>query len=186
MSGFSIFVSRFVKLMALALVLVSFSSACKGKKPWTGMYTPGDTVDNVGYKPEQPLPFNHKLHAGDKQIPCEYCHSSARRSISAGVPSVNTCMGCHKVVVPDRDPIKFIADKYEKNEPIEWTKVHDLPDHVRFTHKRHVLAGVDCAVCHGDVKTMDVAEQVAPLQMSWCIDCHVQKGAPTSCNTCHY
>jgi len=172
--------------MALALVLVSFSAACKGKKPWTGMYTPGDTVDNVGYKPEQPLPFNHKLHAGDKQIPCEYCHSSARRSISAGVPSVNTCMGCHKVVVPDRDPIKFIADKYEKNEPIEWTKVHDLPDHVRFTHKRHVLAGVDCAVCHGDVKTMDVAEQVAPLQMSWCIDCHVQKGAPTSCNTCHY
>lgn len=189
MSGLGISVSRSVKLMALALVLVAFTG-CKGKKPWTGMYTPGDTVDNVGYKPEQPklanMTFNHKLHAGDKQIPCQYCHSAARRSISAGIPPMNTCMGCHKIVVPERDPIKFLAAKYEKNEAIEWTKVHDLPDYVRFTHKRHVLSGVACETCHGDVKTMDTAEQVAPLQMSWCIDCHVQKGAPTSCNTCHY
>lgn len=150
------------------------------------MYTPGDTVDNVGYHPDQPIEFPHDLHAGDKKIACQYCHSGARRSAVAGVPPLNTCMGCHKLVATDKDPIKFLKEKYDKNEPVEWTKVHDMPDFVRFSHQPHILAKVECKTCHGDLTTMKTAKQVAPLQMGWCIDCHINNGASTSCQTCHY
>lgn len=149
-------------------------------------YTPGDTVDNVGYKPEQPIPFSHKQHAGDMKIPCQYCHSSARRSTVSGVPPTNTCMGCHKVVSPDKPNIKKIHDYYTENKPIPWVKVHDLPDFVRFSHKIHLNTGLECQQCHGPVETMDVVEQVAPLQMGWCISCHVEKKAKIDCIACHY
>lgn len=161
-------------------------SACDGGKPWTGFWTPGDSVDAVGYKPDQVIDFSHQLHAGQMQIDCQYCHSAARRSASAGVPPMNTCMGCHKLAMTESEPIKLLTEKYEKNEPLEWTKVHDMPDFVRFAHKPHVAKGVDCAVCHGDMTKMTVAQQVTPLQMGWCIDCHVENKAPISCNTCHY
>lgn len=143
-------------------------------------------MDNVGYHPEQPIAFNHQIHADKRKIPCEYCHSSARRSIVAGIPSVNTCMGCHKFVATDKEPIKMLAAKAEKNEAMEWTKVHDLPDFVRFTHKRHVAAGLACQECHGKVEEMGTASQQAPLQMGWCVSCHEQKGASLQCYTCHY
>lgn len=149
-------------------------------------YTPGDTVDNVGFKPDQPIPFSHAAHAGLRQIDCEYCHSSARRSFSAGIPPMNTCMGCHKLVRTDKDPIKWLTEKYNKNDPIQWVKVHDLPDHVRFPHKRHISAGLKCQECHGAVEKMEVVEQVAPLQMGWCIGCHKEKSASIDCLTCHY
>ena len=150
-------------------------------------WTPGDTVDNVGYKPKQPIPFNHEVHAGkEHQIPCEYCHSSARRSPVAGIPPLNTCMGCHKFVKTEQDPIKFIAERYKANQPVKWTKVHDLPDFVRFSHQVHVLAKISCQECHGKVEKMGVAVQKAPLQMGWCVDCHRQKKASIACLTCHY
>ncbi len=173
------------------------------------MWTPGDSVDDVGYAPEQPIPFSHKLHAGQKQIPCEYCHSSARRSTSAGVPSLSTCMGCHRVVKPQSPLIQKITEHFEKNEPMEWVKVHDLPDFVRFSHMPHVKgAGLACQECHGPVETMDKVSMEAPLQMGWCISCHIkhqvhaehqssgsptnasghpkQKKPPTDCQTCHF
>ncbi len=174
---------------SLGLAMVLFSQTAQA---WW-MWTPGDTVDNSsqsmfspGYKPTQPIPFSHKMHAGLRKIPCEYCHSSARRSITAGIPPLNTCMGCHKFVRTDRDAIKYLTEKYTKNEPIEWVKVHDVPDHVRFTHQPHVLAGLTCQQCHGAVETMDVVEQWAPLQMGWCIECHKAKKVSTNCLTCHY
>jgi hypothetical protein len=151
------------------------------------MWTPGDTVDNVGYKPTQPLPFSHKNHAGDRKIPCQYCHSSARRSITSGIPPMNTCMGCHKLVGLDLEPIKKLTKHYQENDPIQWVKVHDLPDFVRFSHKVHVSgAKLECQECHGKVEEMDVVEQVAPLQMGWCLSCHHEKNAKTDCITCHY
>ncbi len=151
------------------------------------MWTPGDTVDNVGYKPEQPIPFSHKLHAGDKKIPCQYCHSSARRSITSGIPPLNACMGCHRLVGTDKPWIQKITESYKNNQPISWVKVHDLPDFVRFSHKIHVSgAKLECQECHGQVQDMEVVEQVAPLQMGWCIDCHKQKGAKQDCMACHY
>jgi hypothetical protein len=180
-------------LVLLALGGLSGAFASRAYSWWT--WTPGDTVDNgridalglKGYSPVQPIPFSHKLHAGDRQIPCQYCHSSARRSITSGIPPVNNCMGCHKMVRTDRDPIKWLTEKYKKNEPIEWVKVHDLPDFVRFSHKIHVTgAKMECQECHGQVQEMDVVEQIASLQMGWCVGCHKAKGASLDCITCHY
>ena len=171
-------------MRSLLVAVILVANAEVGFGWW--MWTPGDTVDNIGYKPTQPLPFNHKRHSDEHSIPCEYCHSSARRSQTAGIPSLNTCMGCHKFVATTKDPIKFLAERYQKNQSIKWTKVHDLPDFVRFSHKVHVLAKVTCQECHGEVEKMGVAVQVAPLQMGWCVDCHRQKKAKIACMTCHY
>ena len=105
--------------------------------------------------PEQPIAFSHKIHAGDYDIPCQYCHTEARRSPSAGVPSVNKCMGCHNEVATESPLIRQVNEYWENKEPIPWIKVHDLPDFVHFTHKRHVQAGIACQTCHGPVETMD-------------------------------
>ncbi|MCX6110483.1 MAG: cytochrome c3 family protein [Proteobacteria bacterium] len=173
-----------VPMLVFLLSLLSLAVSQPAQAWW--MYTPGDTVDNVGYQPKQPIPFSHKLHAGEKEIPCQYCHSSARRSTAAGIPPVNTCMGCHRLVDPEHNLIKQVAEHYKKNDPIQWVKVHDLPDFVRFSHKIHVNAGLDCQGCHGKVQDMDVVSQVAPLQMGWCIGCHKTKGAKIDCVACHY
>lgn len=162
-------VVRFLFLFTVSQIIFS---GCYDGGWW--FYTPGDTVEDVGYAPTQPIPYSHQLHAGKLQIPCQYCHSAARRSKSAGIPSVATCMGCHRVVATDKEHVKYVADKYAKKESIEWVKIHDLPDFVRFSHRPHVWAGVACQDCHGPVETMEVVAQVAPLQMGWCLSCHRQ------------
>lgn len=159
---------RRVMRWCLLVLMFSFLTGCRGWWFWT----PGDTVDNVGYHPEQPLPFDHSTHAGERKIPCQYCHYNARRSESAGVPAMNTCMGCHKVAGTALDAIKQLTEKYNNREPIEWVRVHDLPDFVRFTHRQHVQAGIECQTCHGAVEEMKTAVQKAPLQMGWCVSCH--------------
>ncbi len=195
MSNFICLSSRVLKIGVLSVFFAVVGQSTVANAWW--FWTPGDTVDNVGYKPEQPIPFSHKLHAGTKanggrEIPCQYCHSSARRSFSSGIPSGNTCMGCHKIVRTDKPAIKKITEAYNNNQPIEWVKVHDLPDFVRFPHKRHVQtkdqggAGLACQECHGKVEEMEVVEQGAPLQMGWCIGCHKERNAPLDCFTCHY
>jgi len=140
-----------------------------------------------GTSPRQPIDFSHQIHAGDNEIPCLYCHVQARRSISAGVPSVNKCMGCHMDVAKDRPQIRLLANYWETKEPIQWVKVHDLPDFVHFTHKRHVAADIECQTCHGPVETMEVVSREAPVKMGLCLNCHkdneVQFG--TDCWTCH-
>ena len=140
-----------------------------------------------GYQPTQPIAFSHKIHAGDNAIDCQYCHSGAEKSKTAGIPSVNVCMNCHKGI--SKGPITGkteIAKIYEAagwdpdkgaytkpQKPIQWIKVHNLPDFVFFSHQQHVKVGQqDCATCHGDVKTMTTAVQVMPLTMVWCINCH--------------
>ncbi len=137
--------------------------------------------------PEQPINFSHKIHAGDYEIPCMYCHVQARRSISAGVPAVSKCVGCHSQVATERAEIQKLMAYWENKEPIPWVKVHDLPDFVHFTHKRHIAAGLACQTCHGPVETMDVISREAPLKMGLCLDCHrkneVENG--TDCWTCH-
>jgi len=140
-----------------------------------------------GTTPGQPIDFSHKIHAGDFEIPCMYCHTQARRSISAGVPSVNKCVGCHNEVATDRPQIRKVINYFENKEPIPWVKVHDLPDFVYFPHKRHVQGDVECQTCHGPVETMDVIAREAPLQMGWCLECHRQQEVEhgTDCMTCH-
>lgn len=140
-----------------------------------------------GTTPVQPIEFSHRIHAGDYEIPCMYCHIDARRSTSAGVPSVNKCMGCHGVVAVDNPLIREVARYYANHEPIPWIRVHDLPDFVYFPHKRHVAAGLECQECHGPVETMERVTRMAPNKMGLCLDCHreleVEHG--TDCLTCH-
>ncbi|TDJ44252.1 MAG: menaquinol oxidoreductase [Gammaproteobacteria bacterium] len=140
-----------------------------------------------GTTPVQPINFSHRIHAGDFEIPCQYCHTQARRSISAGVPSVNKCVGCHNEVATDRPEIRKLMNYWVNKDPIPWIKVHDLPDFVYFPHKRHVQANIECQSCHGPVQTMDVVTRIAPLQMGWCRDCHLENEVQhgQDCLTCH-
>ena len=140
-----------------------------------------------GTSPVQPIQFSHLIHAGDNQIPCMYCHVQARRSISAGVPSVNKCMGCHNEVAVDKPQVRLLTNYWETKEAIPWVKVHDLPDFVHFTHKRHVAAGIECQTCHGPVETMDVVSREAPVKMGLCLNCHKDNEVVhgTDCWTCH-
>ncbi len=176
---------RLVGVFSIILVFVGMKSC------WDACYDIGvyyDWETQKGYKPEQPIKFSHKLHAGDNEIACQYCHSSVEKSRHAGIPSVNICMNCHKGIqkgpqygeteiakiyqAAGFDPSKGSYDQSKQN-PLKWIKVHNLPDHVYFNHSQHVVVGkIECATCHGDLKTMTVAEQKAPLTMKWCVDCH--------------
>ena len=141
----------------------------------------------VGYAPTQPIPFSHKLHAGDKRIDCRYCHSSVERSSHSNVPSVDVCMNCHLVVRPDSPHVQKLMTAFMNKKPIQWTNVHVLPDYVYFNHERHVAAQVKCNTCHGHVAGMEKVSQVETLKMGWCINCHREQKppAPTDCNSCH-
>lgn len=139
-----------------------------------------------GYKPEQPIAFSHKIHAGQNGIQCVYCHSSALKGKTSGIPSLNVCMNCHAYVDEGPSGKKEIAKiynaldydydtkKYGDNPtPVKWVRVHNLPDLAYFNHSQHVVVGgLECETCHGDVKNMDEAEQHSELTMGWCIDCH--------------
>jgi cytochrome c551/c552 len=156
---------------------------------------------NKNYQPEQPIYYSHKVHAGTNQISCLYCHGGAQESKHANIPSVNICMNCHmaineytgkdKIYKEDGSEVDGSAEikklyKYagfdpavskawdpNKAKPIDWNRVHSLPDHVYFNHSQHVKAGkVQCQTCHGEVQKMDVAYQYAELSMGWCINCH--------------
>jgi hypothetical protein len=129
------------------------------------------------YSPDQPIKFSHAVHAGQNQTDCIYCHSSAPYSKSAGIPPENVCMNCHLIVRNGTRSGAFeiskIISAYENKKPIEWVKVHNLPDHVFFSHAQHVSAGgINCVECHGKVQEMNVVVQVKDLSMGWCLDCH--------------
>lgn len=130
---------------------------------------------------QQPIAFSHKLHVVNNGISCEYCHSGVRESAQATLPPVRTCIGCHSLVKgrssEQQTEIQKILDYWKKKEPIPWKKIHDLPDFVSFSHKRHIQAGFDCTNCHGDVtKTKHPVPKPlydeTPLSMGWCISCH--------------
>lgn len=155
----------------------------------TGMIA--SAVGPFGGTPEQPIAFPHDLHAGTSQIPCMYCHSSADRSASAGIPSVQVCAGCHiaagnPLFRGDSAGIRQLVRYWNQGMPIPWARIYDLPDHARFPHMRHVNADVQCEECHGPVETMRVIEQESSLQMGWCIACHRERSVRTDCFVCHY
>ncbi len=143
---------------------------------------------NKGYQPDQPIPFSHKLHAGQYKIDCKYCHVGTEVSRHASVPALNVCMNCHMTVKTDSEWIKKLTKAYNSGKSVAWKKVHLLPDHVKFNHAPHIKAGKDCTTCHGQVAEMEKVEQVAPLSMGWCVNCHRQpeNKAPLNCSTCHY
>ena len=136
-----------------------------------------DLGRSQNYAPDQPIKFSHKVHAGDNKIDCKYCHTTVEYGKSAGIPAMELCMNCHVLVREGTNSGKFeIAKVIEANEtktPVEWVRIHNLPDHVFFSHAQHVGVGkVDCKQCHGPVEEMDIVKQNSDLSMGWCINCH--------------
>ena len=141
----------------------------------------------VGYAPSQPIPFSHKLHAGDRKIQCQYCHSGVDRSAHSNVPAVAVCMNCHNFVKTDSPHIKKLKEAIDTNKPVQWVNVHVMPDFVYFNHERHIARGVSCEQCHGNVQDMEKVRQVMPISMGFCVNCHRSQDppAPIDCWTCH-
>jgi len=127
---------------------------------------------NVGYQPEQPVPYSHRLHVGELGLDCRYCHNTVERTAKAAIPPTQTCMNCHKMVRASSEKLTPVFASYADGMPVPWVRVHDLPDFVYFNHSIHVARGVGCVACHGRIDTMDTVRQVAPLSMGWCLDCH--------------
>jgi cytochrome c553 len=149
------------------------------------------------YQPIQPIHYSHRIHAGDNEINCKYCHSASRVSKNAGIPSLNVCMNCHKSIgevaettaTPEYSKAFYdeqIQKLYKavgwdaatqsytgKTEPVKWVRIHNLPDFVYFNHSQHVtVAGIECQTCHGPVQEFEIMKQFSPLTMGWCINCH--------------
>jgi hypothetical protein len=127
---------------------------------------------DVGYQPQQPVPYSHAIHAGKLGMDCRYCHSTVEETAAAAVPPTQTCMNCHSQIRADSPKLAEVQHSYATGEPIHWVRVHDLPDYAYFNHSAHVRRGVGCVSCHGRVDRMEVVAQEQPLSMSWCLDCH--------------
>ena len=191
----------------------------------TDVRLPGN---HQGYEPRQPIAYSHRLHAGELNIDCRYCHYGSEYSRHAGIPSASVCMNCHKAVTAGldailteralaeaegREPVQIVSPALRElydavglgedllptgapGTPIEWVRVHNLPDFVYFDHRVHVARGVACETCHGPVQSMERMRQFSDLSMGWCVECHrsnpaVANGPPaehtsTDCGTCHF
>jgi hypothetical protein len=163
----------FLALAAAATVLSAYSGASSSE----------------GRAPDQPVNFPHPRHAGPVSqgglgMNCVYCHSSANKSPDPGMPAVNTCMGCHTVILGKADSskaeIRKLTEYWNKKLPVPWERIHKVPDYVQFPHMRHVNAGVTCQSCHGQVQQMGKVYQAASLNMGWCVNCHVNGYQPAA------
>jgi len=137
--------------------------------------------------PDQPIAFSHETHVGKLNLQCLFCHDMADKSTFAGIPSVQKCMDCHVAVRTDRPEIQKLTKYWNDKEPVPWNRVHRIRirNHVYFSHKRHVKAGVQCEQCHGQLAAMAKVRQVSSLKMGWCASCHQVNNAPTDCLICH-
>jgi hypothetical protein len=159
---------------------------------WLGL--PLD-VFGMNEGPDQPIAFPHTVHAGDIGLDCTFCHRNVTQGAAASIPSVALCMTCHRVVGDELAEVVKLRGYAERGEPINWVRVHRVPDHAHFVHDAHinffsekddVVASATCVLCHGDVAAMTKVKQVRSLKMGDCVDCHRDNGAPTDCTTCHY
>jgi len=177
---------------ALALVLLSCAAGAARAQTAPRYQAPvvKDTARLAG--PRQPIFFRHDIHAGQDQIPCMYCHYTATVSTEPGVPSLQTCMGCH-VLISGSTPshqaeIAKVRKAWSDRQPPQWIRVHALPGFVHFPHMRHIKALGDngCVLCHGDIAKTPQVAQVSTLRMGWCIRCHVERKITRDCTVCHY
>lgn len=161
---------KFIKSKPVIFLTVFLFTAIAFKVVINQLYAVGV---QKGYAPKQPIAFSHKIHAGDYQIDCQYCHTGVRKSKSANIPSLNICMNCHSQVKTSSPQIQKLTAAYENNDPIEWVRIHNLPDLAYFNHSQHVEVGeIECQTCHGPIEEMEVVRQHSLLTMGWCIDCH--------------
>ena len=136
-----------------------------------------------GYQPTQPIAFSHKLHAGTNQINCAYCHTSVYKGKSANIPSANICMNCHSQIKTESPEIKKIYRAIERKQPVQWVRIHNLPDLAYFNHSQHTqVGGLQCQTCHGPIQNMEVVYQYSALTMGWCINCHRESPLNTKGN----
>jgi len=142
---------------------------------WT-IYVLNDSsyATGEGVARTQPVPFSHEHHAGELGIDCRYCHTSVETSSFAGIPPSATCMNCHSQIWSNSPMLEPVRASYRSGKPIEWMRVHELPDYVNFNHSIHVNKGVGCVTCHGRVDQMPLTWQAKSLEMQWCLDCHRQ------------
>lgn len=138
---------------------------------------------NLGYSPDQPVPFSHKIHAGELKMDCRYCHVNVDKAAAATVPPTATCINCHSPMGADGAPalsavhptskkLRAVHESWQSGESIPWVKIHRLPDYVYFNHAAHVTRGVSCVSCHGRIDTMEKVYQAKELSMAWCLECH--------------
>ncbi len=178
--------SKIFKSDAVIILVTTLVIAFTAKTAIDGLYSIGV---QQGYAPAQPIAFSHALHAGQYEIACQYCHTGVEIGKSANIPSANICMNCHthiqnvggkEGVSPE---IQKIYNAVDNNKPIEWVRVHNLPDLAYFNHAQHVaVGGVECQTCHGPIQEMEVVGQHSTLTMGWCIDCHRQTEIATEGN----
>ena len=152
-----------IAIAAVFLVVVVVAFIWYYFSPW---YT------DVGYRPTQPVPFSHKLHADDLGMDCRYCHNFIEQSPHANVPPTQTCMNCHTLILPESEKLLPVRESFSMKQPLMWTRVHKVPDYAYFDHAAHLDVGIGCATCHGPINQMPVVTQNQPLSMGWCLDCH--------------
>ena len=153
-------------------------------------------VLGFGDGPEQPIAFPHTVHVNTAGLDCQFCHRTVATDEAASIPAVAQCQFCHDFSAitganstsptAEEEIAKLIGDPLNGPDPVNWIRVHRLPDHVQFVHAPHIQQGFPCSTCHGDIASMQVVEQVRNLKMRDCVDCHRDNGAPTDCTTCHY
>jgi cytochrome c2/heme/copper-type cytochrome/quinol oxidase subunit 2 len=177
---------KILKSDAVIILVTALVVAFVAKTAIDGLYSVGV---QQGYAPAQPIAFSHALHAGQYEIACQYCHTGVEIGKSANIPSANICMNCHTHIqnVGGKEgispEIQKIYNAVDKNQPIEWVRVHNLPDLAYFNHAQHVaVGGVECQTCHGPIQEMEVVGQHSSLTMGWCIDCHRQTEIATEGN----
>jgi hypothetical protein len=139
--------------------------------------------------PDQPIDFSHQLH-NQAGVQCLFCHPNPMRSDIAGIPSVERCAGCHTVIASERPAVQVLLGYWDRQEPIPWQRVTTMPDHVYFSHQPHVLAGLSCETCHGEVGLMTVAQLTVNMDMGWCLNCHLEQPEEkvarlADCLACH-
>ncbi|HSP13580.1 MAG TPA: cytochrome c3 family protein [Thermoanaerobaculia bacterium] len=195
------------RIVTIVLVVAVVFSGIALAPRLIAMRLPGN---HAGFEPAQPIVFSHRLHAGELNIQCEYCHSGAQRSRHAGTPAASTCMNCHKFISAKRADVRAEEELAKKEhrkprqvtsteinklyvalklqQPIRWNRIHQVPDFVYFDHRPHVAAGLACQKCHGPVETMERVRQIEPMNMGWCVNCHrgrdgtIVQGHPVKAN----
>ena len=154
--------------LQIVLFLLAFGSVATAAI--TYYVTPKYT--RVGYAPQQPVPFEHSLHAGQLGIDCRYCHAAVEKSATSSLPAAQTCMNCHSIIKTTSPLLEVVRQSYATGEPVPWVRIHQNPDYVYFNHSVHVNRGVSCVECHGKINEMTTVYQAKPHSMSWCLDCH--------------
>lgn len=159
-------IDRYIKIVGVLLSIGAVMGVA------AAYFYAAPTNVKTGYSPKQPVPYSHKLHAGNLGMDCYYCHSTVYKAAYAAIPSSETCMNCHARVKPTSALLEPVRRSYATGEPVPWVKVHRLADYVYFNHSAHISVGVSCVSCHGRVDQMVEVRQMQPLNMNFCLECH--------------